>query len=123
MTFGWPIALVGLIVVPIVLLLYIRRDRDRATFAKRFGNPALMPNLVDRSPKWRRHLPFAVLLVALAALVVGVARPHATVSVKREQATVLDLVSTWVSGLVGAEADARSRGNGSRLGANAPAKP
>jgi len=89
MTFGWPIALVGLILVPIVFLLYIRRDRDRATFAKRFGNPALMPNLVDRSPKWRRHLPFAVLLVALAALIVGVARPHATVSVKREQATVL----------------------------------
>jgi len=39
------------------------------------------------------------------------------------QATVLDLVSTWVSRLVGAEADAGSRGNGSRLGANVPAKP
>ena len=37
-----------------------------------------LPNLVDRAPGWRRHLPLALLLVALAAMIVGVARPHAT---------------------------------------------
>ena len=37
----------------------------------------------------RRHLPIALLLVALAAMIVGVARPHATVTVRREEATVL----------------------------------
>ena len=89
MSFQWPLALVGLIAVPLLLALYVSRDRDRVVFARRFGNPALLPNLVDRTPSWRRHLPFAVLLAALGAMVVGVARPHATISVRREEATVL----------------------------------
>jgi Ca-activated chloride channel family protein len=38
-----------------------------------------------------------VLLVALAAMVVGVARPHAKVSVKREQATVILVLDTSLS--------------------------
>jgi Ca-activated chloride channel family protein len=89
MTFQWPLALVALVAVPVVAALYVRRDRGRLSFARRFGNPALLPNLVVGPPRWRRHLPFAVLLAALAAMVVGVARPHATVSVPREEATVL----------------------------------
>ena len=52
-------------------------------------NPALLPNVVDRAPGWRRHLRVALLLAALAAMIVGVARPHATVSVPREEATVI----------------------------------
>ncbi len=89
MTFAWPLALVGLAVVPVLAALHVRRDHGRLSFARRFGNPALLPNLVDGSPRWRRHLPIAVLLAALAAMVVGVARPHATVSVRSEEATVL----------------------------------
>ena len=89
MSFQWPVALVALLVVPGVLALYVWRERRRPEDAARFGNPALFPNLVDASPGWRRHLPVAVMLVALAAMVVGVARPHATVSVKREEATVI----------------------------------
>jgi Ca-activated chloride channel family protein len=89
MSFQWPVALAALVVVPGVLALYVWRERSRPRAASRFGNPALFPNLVDASPGWRRHLPVAVMLVALASMIVGVARPHATVSVRREQATVL----------------------------------
>jgi Ca-activated chloride channel family protein len=89
MSFEWPAALAALVVVPLAVGLYVRRDRRRTAFAARFANPALLPNLVDRSPGRLRHLPFAVLIVALAAMIVGVARPHATVSVRREEATVL----------------------------------
>jgi Ca-activated chloride channel homolog len=96
-TFEWPLALVGLVVVPVLLAWYVVRERRRATFAARFTTPGLLPNLVDASPRWRRHLPLAVLLVALSAMVVGVARPHATVSVKREQATVILAVDTSLS--------------------------
>jgi Ca-activated chloride channel family protein len=45
--------------------------------------------VVARSPGRLRHLPAAVLLIALTALLVGVARPHATISVPREEATVI----------------------------------
>jgi Ca-activated chloride channel family protein len=44
---------------------------------------------VDRAPGRLRHLPAAILLAALAAMIFGVARPHATVSVSREEATVV----------------------------------
>jgi len=96
-TFEWPLALIALIVVPLVVLLYVRRERRRTEYASRFTTPGLLPNLVDASPRWRRHLPLAVLLVALTAMVVGVARPHATVSVPREEATVILAVDTSLS--------------------------
>jgi Ca-activated chloride channel family protein len=89
MSFEWPIALVGLLLVPLLVVLYVLHERRRTSYAARFGNPALLPNVVDRDPGRRRHLPLAILLVALAAMVVGVARPHATVSVPREEATVI----------------------------------
>jgi Ca-activated chloride channel family protein len=89
MSFQWPLALVGLVLVPLLVALYLLHDRRRTAYAARFGNPALLPNVVDSRPGWRRHLPLALLLVALAAMIVGVARPHATVSVRRQEATVI----------------------------------
>ena len=85
----WPLALVGLVVVPVLVALYLRRERGRTSVAARFSNPALLPGIVDRSPGIRRHLPPAILLVALGVLLVGVARPHASVTVPRELATVV----------------------------------
>jgi Ca-activated chloride channel family protein len=96
-TFEWPLVLLGLLVVPLLVVLYVRRERRRTEYASRFTTPGLLPNLVDASPRWRRHLPLAVLLVALTAMVVGVARPHATVSVPREEATVILAVDTSLS--------------------------
>jgi Ca-activated chloride channel family protein len=89
MTFGSPWTLLWLLAIPALVAAYAARDRRRSRFAGRWTTPALLPNLVDRAPGRRRHLPVAILLVALAALIVGVARPHATVTVPREEATVL----------------------------------
>jgi Ca-activated chloride channel homolog len=96
-TFEWPLALVGLIIVPILVALYLLRERRRTDYASRLTTPGLLPNLVDASPSWRRHLPLAILLVALTAMVVGVARPHANVSVKREEATAILVIDTSLS--------------------------
>jgi Ca-activated chloride channel homolog len=89
MSFQSPFALIALLVVPLLLVAYVRHERQRRSEAVRLTNPALLPNLVDRAPGWRRHLPVAILLVAVAAMVVGVARPHATITVPREEATVI----------------------------------
>lgn len=97
MSFEWPLALLGLVVVPLLAAAYVLRERRRTDFAARFTTPGLLPNLVDASPRWRRHLPLALLLVALTAMVMGVARPHANVSVKREQATVILAIDTSLS--------------------------
>ncbi|HEY6068842.1 MAG TPA: VWA domain-containing protein [Gaiellaceae bacterium] len=97
MSFEWPLALIGLASVPLLVALYVVRDRRRTAAAARLTSPGLLPNLVDASPGWRRHLPIAVLVAALTAMLVGVARPHATVSVKREEATVILVLDTSLS--------------------------
>jgi Ca-activated chloride channel family protein len=97
MSFEWPLALVGLIIVPLLVALYVRRERTRQDYASRFTSVGLLSNLVAATPGWRRHLPLALLLVGLTALVVGVARPHASVSVKREEATVIVAIDSSLS--------------------------
>jgi Ca-activated chloride channel family protein len=88
-TFVSPWWLLGLVAVPLLAVAYVAHERRRQRAAAAFGNPALFPNVVARSPGWRRHLPIAVLLLGLASMVVGVARPKATVHVPREEATVV----------------------------------
>jgi Ca-activated chloride channel family protein len=97
MSFAAPYMLVALLLVPLAVLAYIVYSRARPRFAARFANPALLPNLVDRDPGWRRHVPLAILLVALTTMLVGAARPRALVSVKRENATVVVAVDTSLS--------------------------
>lgn len=89
MTFDWPLALLALFLVPVVAVLYILWERRRSAFAAGFANPALLPSVIDRAPGARRHAPLVLLLIGFTAIVLGVARPHATVSVKREEATIV----------------------------------
>ena len=89
MRFDWPLALAALAALPILVAIYVDRDRRRVASQAEFGNPDLIPNVVDRSPGRLRYLPPLTLLVALVFLIVGVARPHATVNVKREEATIV----------------------------------
>ena len=89
MSFTWPLALIALAAVPVLVALYIDRDRRRVASQAEFGNPDLLPNVVDREPGRLRYLPPLIMLVALVFLIVGVARPHATVSVPREEATIV----------------------------------
>jgi Ca-activated chloride channel homolog len=70
--FDWPIALAALAVLPILVALYIDRDRRRVASQAEFGNPDLIPNVVARSPGRLRYLPALTLLVALVFLIVGV---------------------------------------------------
>jgi Ca-activated chloride channel family protein len=94
MTFASPGTLVALIAVPLAAAAYIAFQRRRVRFAERFARPAMLPNVIDRAPGWRRHAPVALLLLGLATLLVGFARPQATISVKRENATVVLTLDT-----------------------------
>ena len=94
MSFQWPFALLLLLLVPPVVVAYVVWQRRRASYAARFANPLLLPSIVDRRPGRLRYLPFTIMVVALAAMIVGVARPHAVVNVKREEATVVLALDT-----------------------------
>lgn len=94
MSFAWPLALLTLLAVPLAVAGYVLLERRRQRQAAVFASPALVPNLVGRSPGRLRHLAPALALVALAFLATGLARPHATLSVKQEQATVVLAIDT-----------------------------
>jgi Ca-activated chloride channel family protein len=94
MSFSSPIALLALILVPIAAVGYVLFERRRVREAAAFVEPALLPNVVDRVPGWRRHLPAAFLLLAVAAFLIGFARPHATVSTRSEEATAIIAIDT-----------------------------
>lgn len=89
MTFASPECLWGLVLVPAAMAAYAAGQRRRARYAVRFTNLDLLANLVPHTPGWRRHAPPAFYLAALAALLVGLARPQAAVFVPRERATVV----------------------------------
>jgi Ca-activated chloride channel family protein len=95
-SFAAPLFLLLLLLVPLGVLAYAGRERRREAQTARWANPALMPAVVPRRPGWRRHAPVALYAVALAALIVALAKPERTVAVPVEQATVM--LATDVSG-------------------------
>ena len=94
MSFEWPLALLTLLAVPLAVGGYLLLERRRRQQAAAFANPVLVPNLVGRRPGRLRHLPPALALLALAALATGLARPHANLTVEREEATVVLAIDT-----------------------------
>ena len=92
MRFESPLALIALVLVPLAVAAYVAEHRRRARAAARFGTPALLPNLVAARPSWRRHVPPALLLLAVTLMLVGFARPHAKLDLPSEEATAIVVV-------------------------------
>jgi Ca-activated chloride channel homolog len=89
MNFLAPELLLGLLLVPVAIGFYLWAQRRRTKYAVRFTNLALLANLAPKRPSWRRHLPPALYLAAIAALLIGLARPTMVMAVPREDATVI----------------------------------
>lgn len=89
MNFLAPELLLGLLLIPVAIGFYLWAQRRRSKYAVRFTNLDLLANLAPRRPSWRRHLPPVLYLAAIAALLVGLARPTMVVAVPREDAAVI----------------------------------
>ena len=89
MTFASPELLAALILVPLAIATYLFVQRRRSRYAVAFTNVDLLSNLVPRSPSWRRHVPPALYLGAIAALVFALARPSMIMAVPRQEATII----------------------------------
>jgi Ca-activated chloride channel family protein len=85
----WPGLLWALALVPVALAAYVLAQRRRSRYTVRFTNLDLLANVVSAQPGWRRHVPPAFYLLALAALLVSLARPQALALVPKEQATIV----------------------------------
>src|SRR5882672_4565243 len=88
MTFQWPEFLWLLAGLPLLAALYVYVLRRKKKFAVRYSNLSLLKEAM-RGPGWRRHVPPLFLGLALAALIVAVARPSAVMTLPAQHETVI----------------------------------
>ena len=94
MSFAAPLFLLALFALPVGAALHVLAQRRRRRYAVRFPGAPLAALAAPAAPRWRRHLPAALLATGAAALAVALARPEATVAVPVEQASVILVTDT-----------------------------
>jgi len=87
-SFQWPEALWLGLLLPFLVGVYLYLLKRKKRFALRYSSLALVRDAMT-APTWRRHLPPALMLLALAALIVAVARPSATLTLPSQHETVI----------------------------------
>src|SRR5688500_922950 len=87
MTFLWPEFLWLLVLVPAVVALYLFVLRRRKKSAIRFASLSLLKQAAG--PAWRRHVPPAMLLLGVAAMLAAIARPAAVITLPTSHETVI----------------------------------
>jgi Ca-activated chloride channel homolog len=89
MTFLWPGLLVLLVLVPILVGAYAWSLRRRRPAGVRYSSLSLVRDALPGSSRVRRHLPAALFIAAVGALVVALGRPVAVVAVPTNQTTII----------------------------------
>jgi Ca-activated chloride channel family protein len=87
--FSLPYVLFGLLAVPVLVAAYLWQLRRRRRAAIRFSHVALLRKAVPRQRSWRRHVPIAMVLAALALLAVAGARPQVRAEVPVSSSAVI----------------------------------
>lgn len=85
----WPLSLLLLLVIPLLIAAYVWVLRRRRRYTVRYSSLDLVRAALPRYSRLRRHLPFALFLLALGALVLALSRPVAIVAVPTSRATIL----------------------------------
>ena len=94
MSFQAPLFLLALLAVPLFAWALSAERRRRRRYAVRFPAAATVAAVAPGTATWRRWLPAALFLAALAALLIALARPQKTVAVPVERASVMLIIDT-----------------------------
>jgi Ca-activated chloride channel family protein len=89
MSILWPGFLSLLLSIPLLIAGYVWMLRRRRRFAVRYSSLSLVREALGQSSRLRRHLPFALFLLAIASLIGALARPVAVVQVPTNQTSIL----------------------------------
>ena len=89
MSLTWPLALLALLAVPLLAGAYVWQLRRKRRRAVRYSSVALIRAAAPRRAAWKRHVPVALLLAALAALGLAAARPRLSVDVPVSEAALI----------------------------------
>jgi Ca-activated chloride channel family protein len=88
-SFASPLLLLSLAALPVLFAGYTWLRRRPGRYSARFPGVPVLAGAVAATPLWRRHIPAAVAALALVVLAVALARPHATIAVPVERASVV----------------------------------
>ena len=101
MRFIWPSLLWLLALLPLLVLMYLWLLRKKRKTTVRLASLQVARLALGRGPGWRRHVPPLLLLLAVAAGLVAVARPTATITLPLSERTIM--LAMDVSGSMRAE--------------------
>jgi Ca-activated chloride channel family protein len=87
--FLWPEALALLALLPVLVAVYVWLLYRKRRSAVRYANLGMIKEAIGTGSRIRRHVPPALLLLALAALIVAMARPTATVTLPTQKQTII----------------------------------
>ncbi len=105
--FLWPALLWGLLLIPLLVVLYLRMLRRAPPTALSFPDVPTVVVAMARGGGVRRHLPAILLLLAVTAAAAAVARPVALVPVPADTSAIM--LSLDVSGSMRSQDIAPSR--------------
>jgi Ca-activated chloride channel family protein len=89
MEFTWPWLLPLLLAVPLLVVVYVWAMRRRVRYALRYSSLTIVKDALGKGPGIRRHIPPALFLVGITAMLIGRARPVGLVTVPAVNATVI----------------------------------
>jgi Ca-activated chloride channel homolog len=89
MSFLWPEMLWLMLVLPMLLAAYILVLRRKKKLALRYANLAIVRDAMGMGNRVKRHIPPLLFFLALAAMILAVARPQATITLPTQHETVI----------------------------------
>ncbi len=89
MNFLWPEFLWLLLAVPLLVALYVWLLRRKKKTALRYASLSIVKEALGPGQTIRRHVPPALFLLALVAMLVAAARPQAVVTLPSNQQTII----------------------------------
>jgi len=85
----WPWFLLLLLLIPLIIAVYIWILRRKRRFAVSYSSLSLIREALPKRSHWRRHIPFALLVLGAASLITALARPAAVVKVPLSRTTII----------------------------------
>lgn len=89
MSFLWARSLLLLGLIPLFVVFYLWLLRRRRQFTVHYSSLSLVRDAVGRQSRWKRHVPFALFLLALTSLVLALSRPVTMVTLPSNKATII----------------------------------
>jgi Ca-activated chloride channel family protein len=89
MNFLWPQFLWLLVALPVLVGLYVLLLRRKKKMAVRYASLSIVKEAMGAGQQVRRHIPPALFLLAMTALVLAASRPVAVVTLPSNQQTII----------------------------------